>query len=443
MVTVVAAGATGFLMLTAAWRASEDILAGLRDELARRTGDGEPATIRLAFAPVRTVTCDLFIGDGRAEAGGRAEAAAVASRTTSGAPPYSALFSLTVTAEQLADVAAAVLGRRGFAALAYRATVPLPFVATGRLESASERFLPWLRSCAGSGSVAGLRAAIELAVTEGLATVQLSLPGDPPADLVGTLYDAVLGRAVEVLAPLLAGGAVGPAGGANAEIAVQVELTWDVERPVSARVDMSEVVGPDDVVLPPGVAAAVEAAADPPLRVSLGFDPDDAPLAWIRVQRGDAEAVLEAPKFEAVEVPGRSAVRTVRVTTGYTDGAPVHRQDVPAPGVELVFLPADVGLTVVTVDARALATSGVRSAQVWLTHQPPYGRQVRRVLALGRDEWVAHWWLPAAAGSGPSYLEYRWTATRADGRVAEYPPTRADTPVIVLSFSEGSPDASD
>src|SRR4051812_26777338 len=64
MVSLLTSGTTGFLVLTAVWRGPEDVLDGLRADIAARCGIDDPATIRLAFAPVRSVACELVLGDG-------------------------------------------------------------------------------------------------------------------------------------------------------------------------------------------------------------------------------------------------------------------------------------------------------------------------------------------------------------------------------------------
>lgn len=448
MFTLMLSGAGGFLMFTAVWRADQTTLDALRHELAKRVGD--TSTIRLAFAPVRSVRCDLLLGDGSGQF------QAVASGGTSGAPPYSTLFHTSLTDAQLATVIAAVNGRPGHLAVEYGATVVTPAQASGRLVARSPAFAEWMRDCLRSGT-AGLRAAIEEAVTDGLATVELDVPEEAPAELVNAVYEAVLARACEVLpgmvlrapAPVPAGAPFeGPATHDVEQMEVTVEVRHDVERRLSVAADLANLIDP--AAFPQFALPAQETAR--PVRVGLGFDGADAPVAWVRLRRGDATAVLTPPRFTAVEVAGDTdTTGAVQVTTGYTDGTPTHRAELVPGGVDVRLTPGDLGLTRVSVDARPLARAGARSAQVWLTYQPPYGADVRRGLRFGEgaggrtgdEDWTAHAWLATPAGPPGDRLTYRWSAVTGDGRVVGAAATPAANESIVLSLPEGAGNASD
>ncbi|MEU4426903.1 hypothetical protein AB0F81_40300 [Actinoplanes sp. NPDC024001] len=405
MVTLLVAGPGGFLTLTGMWRPGADALDGLRKEIAEREQIDDAATITLAFAPVRSVSCELVLDDGTVLARSR----------TSGSPPYSALFSVSLTAAQLVSAAAGLGGRPGFLAVRYRAEVLTPIMAGARFTGAGAELISWLRAAATTGP-AGLRAAIEQAITDGLARVELSVPGDPSSELVTELYDRVLSRAAEAVPGLLDGGS----------FEVTVELGRDVEQPFSADADLATIEGRDTVRLPAGIVApAPETAPAPAPGVRLGLDPAGAPLAWIRVRRGDATAVLTAPDFRPAD-PG-TAGGPVTVITGYTDGSPIHRVDLPARAGELVLGARDVGLAEVTVDGRALARAGAVAAEVLLTRGPH-----RHTVRLGGDDWTARRWLVVPEGAAPG-ADYRWTATTADGRVVRHDRAHSETGEIVLA----------
>jgi hypothetical protein len=106
-----------YLLLTARWGASARDLEDLRGELARRPRRPDAGPLTLAFAPARSPSCRLLIGDG----GGEFET--LATSPTSGIPPYDAVFSLVLRDERRARASAAVRGERGFLGIEYVAEV--------------------------------------------------------------------------------------------------------------------------------------------------------------------------------------------------------------------------------------------------------------------------------------------------------------------------------
>jgi hypothetical protein len=425
MVSLLTSGTTGFLMLTAEWQPVGDVLDGLRKEIAERRAIDDPATIRLAFAPVRSVTCDLVLDDGAGAAN------AIATHRTSGSPPYSAPFNVALTEPRLAAVVAGLNGRPGFLTVEYHASVVTPVPAGARLIGAGDDLLPWLRSCAPTGA-AGLRAGIEQAIVDGLASVVLSVPAGPSAALVADLYDHVVSRAVELVPAFL------DSARAGGDFEVEVTVVHDAEAPVVARADLATIAGRDLITLPTGTHP-IETVPEAPRWARFGFDPGGAPLAWVRLRRGESSAVLAAPDFAAVELAGAGPVH---VTAGYTDGSPTYQRELPAADGEVVLTPGDLGLVEVTVDGRQLARDGAVAAEVWLTYRPRAGREHRHTLRLGGDTWTARWWLVAPAGAGSS-VDYRWSANTADQRTVLKSHARAETASIVLSFSGGTGDVAD
>jgi hypothetical protein len=137
--SLIQTGATGYLMLTAVWRATDAAVDALRQELAARTNVENPEQIELSLAPVDVARCDLLLGDGTGSF------QTLATNKTSRMPPYAALFSVTLTKEQFSHVAAAVNGRAGFLAVEYDAVLPTESRASARLMPQSARFVQWLR----------------------------------------------------------------------------------------------------------------------------------------------------------------------------------------------------------------------------------------------------------------------------------------------------------
>ena len=438
MFSLIAIGASGYLMCTAVWKVANEVLETLRSEIAIRNAISDPSTIKLAFAPVQVARCDLLAGDGSGAL------QAIATSATSGVPPYSALFSVNLSEEQFAWAVAAVNGRAGFLAVEYEASLTTPVKAHGRFVPRSAKFIPWLREYLSVGR-AGVRAAIETAIDDGLAAIEVSMPDDPTGRLFSVLYDRVLSRATDVLPEFIETWDEDTC----AKLEVAVTVVEEVSQPFCPHVDLSS---PDidlgHITVAGNPTEVVERIASPPLEMSsslsvrLGFNLDDAPLAWIRLRRGDSEAMLKPPYFASIELPASRGAQPVTVTVGYTNGVHNHKTVIDSPsGSELVLMPQDLGLQRLSVDARPLAESGADSAHIWLRYRPPHGRAEQRHSIPFRDHvWVSNWWLVTLARSSLRYLDYKWTAIAADGRLVSQSAMHADSFDIVLSFAGGTAD---
>jgi hypothetical protein len=289
---------------------------------------------------------------------------------------------------------------------------------------------------------------VEEAIEEGLAVVQLELTEAPSGSLVAALYDRLLTRASELLPDLIAE----QDEGTYTELEVEATLVEDVIQSLKPRRDLAELdLNPAEIAIAGSLAPASERAVaqaketSRPLRIRLGFSPGDAPLAWVRLKRGDSEAVLRAPHFSPVELPAYHASRPVTVTAGYTNGVPPHRMRLGLPSEsEYLLEPEQVGLTRVTVDARPLEEAGAYSAEVWLVYRAPGRREVHQhAMRFGDRTWASTWWLAAPALAVRRGLEYRWTARAADGQMVTRPFERAGSPDITLSFQGGTADVDD
>lgn len=429
MSSLIVTGDTGFLMFTAVWRAAETDVEALRAELAAR--DQVDATnISLAFAPVQVTRCDLLLEDGSGQW------QTLSSRTTSGFPPYSTLFNVMPTREQFPNVAAALNGRVDVMAVEYDAGLKIPVEATGRLAPQSTELIPWLRDYL-SDNPAAFRSAIEEAIEDELAMVQISLTKVPAGDLITRLYESVLARAAELLPRIIQ--AWDP--GAPLDFEVAVTLSEETAILLRPRADLSLLRGTGQgglpIPIPIPIPGGSEALASRPLRVELDFDPEGAPLAWVRLRWGRSEAVLREPRFTA-ELPVDRTSGQLVVTAGYTNGAGAYKSAIDPPSEGgLVLTPSDLGLRVYTVDARPLAQAGARAAEVWLRHKAPYRPGQTKSIQFREEAWIAQWWVATPAGSAPGDVEGQWTATGAAGRLAGQFTQRLGSSDTILLTPEG------
>jgi hypothetical protein len=437
---LIVAGSTRYAMFTAVWRAVDTTLSALREEIARREEIADPSTIILSFAPVHTVKCDLLLGDGSGEL------QTIATSSTSGMPPYGALFNLNLTPEQFAGVAAAAHGRTGHLLIEYTAAVAVPISVRGRLIPLSDAFVPWLREYVSVGR-AGFRAAIEEAIRDALATIHLDTP-HPSGTLVADVYERVLTRATYLLPRLIEASRED----ATVSFEVAVEFNAEIDEICRPQLDLATVafyrghLDDTNALLPPARPERQHTTAETQsTRVALGFDAQGAPVSWIRLQWDNAEALLKPPDFAPVEIARVPASRMVRVTTSYSNGAPTYKKDIVlSQEPEVHVAPQDLGLIQIMVDARPLRDAGARSAQVWLHYRVRHRRDdMRHSIQFHGSHWLSPWWLTVPTESALAHLHYRWTAVTHDGHTVNQSAEHAGTAAITLSFAGGTTDATD
>jgi hypothetical protein len=223
--TVVEAGETAHVLVTATWAAPEADLEALRDELAARLGQPSPARIQLAFVPVTEPRCALLAGDGS----GSFET--VATSATSGIAPYDAVFSLALRGDRLA-AADARHGEPGLLALEYTARLPVTVTGSATLTARADRLAARLSSRPAASDLVPL---LDEAVRDGLAVVTLDVPDQYLGALTTTLYDRVLAEAARALPNWLDDQRDG-------DLRISVSLEHLVYEPVRAFADIGSVV---------------------------------------------------------------------------------------------------------------------------------------------------------------------------------------------------------
>jgi hypothetical protein len=232
MLTFFDVGASGYLLLTARWDAPEGDLDALRHELALRISEPDAAGIRLSFAPVRSPRCQVLIGDGS----GSYQSLAIS--TTSGLPPYDAVFNLVLQNEHLLWAKAGLRGEPGFLGIEYLAELESPVSASATFHALAVELLPWLRS---QGEDApDMLLLLEQAVAQGLATVQVDVPDQHASRLTGELYDRVLAQAARMLPRWTDQSGAG-------EIQVSATIEQTMSEPVRAFADVGAIVSEESV----------------------------------------------------------------------------------------------------------------------------------------------------------------------------------------------------
>lgn len=295
----------------------------------------------------------------------------LATVVSSGAPPFTALFSVAVTGH-LDVVRRACAGEPGLLRIRYTATLRRGSAATTVLTA---------RSAVGGADVEALVAA---GVVE---RVRFAVPGADPA--VVAEADRLAAERFAVAAS--AGGSVRVLATARRPGSSTVVREADVGSWLGSSAGHLLVVAPEEPVVAP---------ARPTRRVAVGFDLTDAPVERIELGDGADRVVLTMP-FAPVEV---AVAGELAATTFYTDGGPSLRTVV----VGDTLTPADLGLVRVTVDASALAATGTTAVELTAYYQPTdRGTPDTRTVGLGPPAWAAAWFVVSRAGELAGELRLR------------------------------------
>jgi len=232
--SLIAWGSGGYLTLTTEWRASEACMADARRYLAGQAGLMSPEAITLSFAPVTVTGCTVFLTE---ENGSKRS---LGSSQTSRFPPYSAVFSALLSADQFVRARAALHGSRGILTVEYEAVLTRAVTVTGRLTPCSAALVEWLRPYR-EASESEFRHALEDAVHARITGVALDSATDADAELVSTIFERVLDRATALLRRWLRD----TPSGTSIDFEVAIRLARDVRVPIRGELDLATVGKPE------------------------------------------------------------------------------------------------------------------------------------------------------------------------------------------------------
>lgn len=413
-------GATGLLTAGVRWWPSEAELVAVRDRVAAamKRPPADFAVSPDSFA-VTAVTLILMPGGGR-------EPVELARTTSSGTPPYAALFSVDVT-EHLEEVRRACVGEPGLLQVRVEAELARGRSATTVLAA---ELGPWVSELPGDDLVGTVDALVAAGVLE---RTRSAAPGPGPdgpdageTDLAAEADLLAAQRLVAALGPgAMPGGTtvVTAAATARRPHARPLVRTADVGRWLRGSPGLHVLdAGPGPVEDQP-VAAATQ------VPVTLGFEAQDAPLARVEVTTAGGTAVLAAPFEGPVTVPDGDSLA---VTTRYTGGGPAFSATVPRDGGPWRLSPADLGLTEVTVDATGLHEAGAATVDADVFYQPEdRGSPDRRTVRLGPDSWRASWFVVSRGPELSGQLLLSLLVT-PDGVPGVQPSVRSTTATVLL-----------
>ena len=388
------------LQLGAQWTVRPDLLEKLTKEIALRTGRQE-VDIQLQPAPASVKQVTVETGDGKGPL------VAVSSSSSSGFPPYNAIFRILMDSAKKDAVVAALNGRAGFLAVRYRAAATLRVSAHAVLKGDIAQAAETLDS---SSTFPEVVEWINAAVAEGRLNLSVKAIGDADASLLSKAREVALKRFAQALRDWLGRQETIPAGESALRVeAVESEL---IERVLNRTGDVSEWFEPGQgqkhiTVLPGGDVGP----SPTEVRVSLRFPAVDLPVAFVEVRMADKRALLRPPGFEPVVLAAKGSV--LQVTTHYTTGQPPYKTQV-APGESERLEPSALGLTQITVDGTGRRDAGVESIQLHLKFRPSgRGSPEDRTFHLGESQWVASFYMATLGEPIAGEFDLEWTESTA------------------------------
>jgi hypothetical protein len=378
-VTLYVSGTTGLLTLGAHWWPSDSELTGIRQNLAAALGRS-PAEFIVTSDAVRISGVSLVLSDDTS--GASIELARTAS---SGFPPFTALFSVDVSAHVEA-VRRACEGELGLLWVQVEADLARGRSATTVLAA---QVGSWAEDLVAldDGELPGR---VDALVEQGLVhRTRSATPDAAPHDLAAQADAMAAERFAGALrsAPVPVGGkaTVGVAATAHRPERIPLVRRADVATWLRAS-PAGHVFATDAGVKPdPGTQAPAGLSHR---RVRVGFATDGAPIAAVELSGGGETVTLAPPLPPEVSV---AVAAELDVTTRYLEGGDAYRVTLPAAD-EWALSPADLGLTPVSVDASRLRDAGATAVQADVFYQPEdRGTPDRRTVRFEGNTWRADW----------------------------------------------------
>lgn len=392
-------------MSEADWVVPELSPSGEPNVMLLRTGGG--GTLQLGVQ-LRAPSVDS-VSEARLEVVSPGGWRTLASSTTQGYPPYTAVFNVGLSLDEAVAAASALNGVAGQVRVVYEA---------GRTtENGAEVVVE------GDVKDAGGRPEIDVewienALAQGVLTVREEHWGPSGEAVLARAAAAAKDKAALMIRSLSPGEST------------FVRSTVRLAEPARVQESLPRDLGPwfrkgKGRVLWAGSTTTQTPAA---VRVRLGFEAKDAPVAFVQL-RGEAETALRGPVFPPVTL-APTAGGTVDAVTHYSTGQPPYATRLVVSAQELVLQPEDVGLTQVELDANARKAAGARTLTATVRYLRGGETVEDWIITFRYGNWTESWFV-VTAGS-PSEWEYEWKETPEVGDAVVHPPARTTKATIRL-----------
>lgn len=389
--------------------------------------DLDSASIRFMpiMASIREAT--LSIGDGTGKF------TDVQTTSTSGFPPFSALFNVSLTAEQKTRAVAALSGHQGFLRIAYRGSLPSEVPVTVSISGDVRYDIEDLGSDA---TVERCRDQIDVAVTAGRLNVTRSYPSGVSDEILKEVEALAREKGAEILLRMSCDLRAGFTPNLSA-LEVTVSMPEKRYLPIELTADVSTWFiagqGTDHIRVLATTIAPDKRATSETSTVKFGSDLADAPIAFIHVECGKSKATIRGPTFGPVILADAGMGEPLLIKTSYTDGGPPYESKLSSPGSSgWVLFPKDLGLAKVVLDCSEHKQSG-KKAVIHVLYKPSgKGTEDERSVTFRYGDWVDSWYVVTRSECLDGVLEYDWKETTEDGSVIAYPTAATDQTEVKL-----------
>jgi hypothetical protein len=417
--------AGGILQLGTQWTVEPRLIEKLKREIAD-SAQREEAELQLQPAPGSVKQVAVEIGDGKGLS------LAVGTSSSSGFPPYNAIFRITLDNEKKNAVVAALNGRSGFLAVRYRASVSQKVSARAILEGDVREADETLTSSATREEIVEW---INASIERGRLNLSVQGIGEADSSLLSKAKEGVLERFAMILQ-----GRLGQAERMRADeslLRVEVVESQLVEKSLERIADVSEWFGPGEgqkhiTVLPGGDLGPQPMPSE--VRVGLGFPAVDLPVAFVEARSMDKKALLRPPDFTPVVIPATGS--TLQLTTHYTAGHAPYKTQVEVNDSERLQ-PADLGLTQILIDGTGRRNAGVKEILLHLSFLPAsQGTPEDRNFHFHEQQWLASFYTATGGQPIAGDFELEWTEMSAAQEQSRRHFRAKDRTVFVLAEIE-------
>ncbi|HLJ27860.1 MAG TPA: hypothetical protein VKY85_14205 [Candidatus Angelobacter sp.] len=416
--SLIATGSGGFFSLGTHWAVNQAQLQDLQEYLRKQFPD-LPSAPRLSpeALTIDDVKLVLQMPDDSTEV--------LATSTSAGYPPFTALFNVSLDAVHFAQASSALSGREKVLKVLYeisgQSTVSCTVTISGDVRPDLQELDPGADSDA-------CRSQVDSAITGG--RLQLTVSGDQVSTgLRDKTIDKAKDQAAEVLQRMLTG--------ADADLDaahLMASATLSETNPVklSREADVGKWFS-DGRTVKLFVAASPAPASGGKVQRSfkLGFDPKDFPIAFVQVASGEAKQLLQPPAFSPVTLTLDSS-KPVTVTTNYTDGGPAYQAQVDA-GSATSLTPQQLGFCLVSVDGSARKQAGATQIKIRVRYLPQgNGTEDEHTINWRYGDWTDSWYFVSRDSGLGGVIEYSWQETANDGSVADHPASKTSETQLKL-----------
>jgi hypothetical protein len=409
--SMVATGSGGFLQLGVHWDASQAQLDQMQDYLRHQFPklDALPQLRRETLA-VDAVNLALRTPDGKTNL--------LATTGSSGFPPFTALFNLSLDAAQFAQASSALRGREKVLTVSYQISGQSTVSCTATIKGDVRADVEQLDA---NADIDSCLARIESALSAGRLEVEVA--GDNISDtLRARATSSAKDRAASVLQRMLAGSDT------DLDAAhLLASATLNETRPVKLirEADVGRwFSGTSAQILVAGSSGSQAPSDGPDNRTyKMGFDPKDLPIAYVQMSSGSSKQAFRPPAFSPVTLAVDSN-KPVTITTNYSDGGPAYQAQLPAAD-ESVLTPRHLGFCLVSVDGSGRKQAGAKSIKLQVKYIPDRnGSEDQHTTVWAFGDWIDSWYVTSRDSGLAGVIEYSWRETAADGTVTDNPRVR-------------------